>query len=132
MATLRFVTRADRKIDDVWKVISTPDTIARWFPGVISSTTEGNIRRVRGGTEGNIGEVEDIIVTNDSQLRRFQYRVASAEGHLATVDVLPVGENDTMVVYSVELGSDDLAAAWGPYVEEGVKGLKRYLDGGGE
>ena len=82
--------------------------------------------------EGNIGEVEDIIVTNDSQLRRFQYRVADAEGHLATVDVLSVSENDTLVIYSIELGSEELVAAWGPYMDEGVRGLKRYLDDGGE
>jgi hypothetical protein len=132
MATMRFLARAKRDVDAVWKVISIPDTIAKWFPGVASSVTEGNIRRVRGGTDDDAGGVDDIIVTNDDDMRRFQYRVVGAEGHLATVDVLELGEADTLVIYSVELASEDLANAWRPHMEQGIAGLQRYLDAGGE
>lgn len=128
MATMRFTTRINRAADDVWNAVSTPDTIAKWFPGVISSETRGNIRIVRGGSEGNIGQVEDHIVTNDSQLRRFQYRVAAVEGHLATVDVIELGPDDTLAIYSVELAGDELVEAWSPYMQGGVDGLKRYLE----
>lgn len=130
MATMRFTVRVNRAADDVWKAISTPDTIAEWFPGVVSAETKGNVRTVRGGTEGNIGEVDDIIITNDSDLRRFQYRVDGVEGHLATVDVLEVGAEDTIVTYSVELASEELAQGWKPYMEGGVNGLKSYLESG--
>ena len=130
MATMRFTTRIARDVETVWKAISLPDALADWFTGVISSETHNNIRTVRGGSDGNIGEVKDIIITNDSELRRFQYRVAEAEGHLATIDVLEIGDNDTLVIYSVEVGSDDFVDAWKPYMESGVQGLKRYLEGG--
>ena len=128
MATMRFTTRISRPVDDVWKAVSVPDTIAEWFTGVISSETHGNIRRVTGGTDGNVGTVEDEIVTSDDQLRRFQYRVAAVEGHLATIDVLEIGSNDTLVIYSVELSSAELAEGWRPYMEGGIKGLKQYAE----
>lgn len=121
---MRFTDFINQSADVVWRAISEPDAIANWFPGVKSSETHGNVRTVRGGSDGNVGDVKDIIVTNDDQLRRFQYRIAEAEGHLATVDVLQIEHNITLVIYSVELGNDDLAEAWQPYIEGGVEGLK--------
>lgn len=128
MASLRFTTRINRPVGDVWDVISTPDAIVHWFPGVLSAETRDNVRKVRGGSEEQISEIEDRITTNDSALRRFQYHVEGVEGHLATVDVLEIGNNDTLVIYSVELADPALAAAWTPWMEQGVNGLKRYLE----
>ena len=128
MATMRFTARVNRNLGDSWSAISTPNTIAKWYPGVISAETSGNVRTVRGESDGQTGEVKDIIITNDDRLHRFQYRVEGVEGHLATVDAIAIADDDTLIIYSVEVASDDVAAAWSPLMEAGVNGLKSYLE----
>jgi carbon monoxide dehydrogenase subunit G len=129
MATMRFQARINQPVDAVWKAISVPDTIVKWFPGMLSSKTENNVRTVTGTSEAGSSEIRDIIITNDDRLKRFQYHVDQAEGHLATVDVFELGPKDVLVTYSVELASQELADMWGPFIEAGVKGLKTYFDG---
>lgn len=128
MATMRFQARINRPVNEVWKAISVPDEIVNWFPGMLSCKTQNNVRRVTGKNGETITEINDIIITNDDHLRRFQYHVDQVDGHLATVDVLEIGTNDVLVIYSVELASQDLADSWRPFMDAGVKGLKNYLE----
>src|SRR5262245_10543093 len=100
MASIRRHITIDRTPKEVWQVVSDAGGLASWFPGIDSCSADGKLRRCRMGDV----EVVEEIVTNDSNLRRFQYRfvegaIMTADYHLATIDVLPCG-NGSMVVYS--------------------------------
>lgn len=128
MATLRSQVRINRPVDDVWAVVADAAGIAQWFPGIETSTAEGKLRRctVAGG-----GAIEEQIVTNDAQLRRFQYRITGGsipvESHLGTVDVLEDGAG-SLVIYSTEVTPDELASVMGPATAGGLQGLKEHLE----
>lgn len=64
-------------------------------------------------------------------LRRFQYRITAGlpvEQHLGTTDVREDGDG-ALAVYSTEIRPDALADVMGPWIERGVPGLKRHLEG---
>lgn len=127
MATLRSHSRIDRPANEVWDVVSDAGNISAWFPAIKASSVTGNSRHceVAGG-----GSLDEEIVTDDPELRRFQYRITGGmpvEFHLGTVDVLEDGAG-SLVVYSTEVTPDSLADTLGPAVEEGLKGLKEYCE----
>jgi hypothetical protein len=128
MATLRHHAHIDRSPDDVWKVVSDAGAISRWFPGIDTSTAEGNVRRCSMGGS----ELSEEIVTSDDELRRFQYRITDGpmplEFHLGTVDVLPDGDG-SLVVYSTDVLPDDVKPVFDPAISDAVEGLKRFLEG---
>ena len=130
MATARAHTRIAKPADAVWEPITDPDGIVSWFPGVSECTNADGVRHVRTSTGV---EVDEEIVTNDSQLRRFQYRlvpgVVPVESHLATVDVLPDGDDASIVVYSVDVTPDAMGASMQQSVAAALDGLKRHLEG---
>jgi carbon monoxide dehydrogenase subunit G len=128
VATLRTHVKIDKPADEVWSVVSDAGNISAWFPLVQSSTASGENRHceLQGGVP-----LDEKIVTNDPQLRRFQYRIVGggvpAESHLGTVDVLDE-DGSSLVVYSTEVTPDELAATLGPAIEDGVRGLKEYCE----
>src|SRR5262245_17290726 len=116
MATYRFDTRVRQAPDEVWALLTEVSTIPQWFPGVEEASFDGTHRILQ--TER--GTMRSLVVTNDEQLRRFQYRFveglpAPIEYHLGTVDVLPDGQG-SRIVYSQEILPDTL----GPIVEAAV------------
>lgn len=46
MATVRREVRIDRPSDEVWQVVGGPDTIHEWFPGIVDSMVEEDLRTV--------------------------------------------------------------------------------------
>ncbi|MBA0124437.1 SRPBCC family protein [Haloechinothrix sp. YIM 98757] len=127
MTTLRTQTTIDRPAQEVWDVVSDAGNISAWFPAIATSSASGDSRHceLADGTP-----IEEEIVTNDPQLRRFQYRITGGlpvESHLGTVDVLEDGE-EALVLYSTEITPDSLAETLGPAIEEGLTGLKRYCE----
>jgi uncharacterized protein YndB with AHSA1/START domain len=128
MATLRATTRIDRPAADVWAVVSDAAGIKDWFPGFAEATVQDGVRTL---TLGPGVEIVEDVVTNDADLRRFQYRITAAPfpigAHLGTVDVLDV-DGSALVVYSTEITPDELAAVMGPSIEGGVAGLKAYCE----
>ena len=46
MASLRHERRIAADADTVWGVITRPESIVEWFPGVVSCTVEGNFRTI--------------------------------------------------------------------------------------
>jgi carbon monoxide dehydrogenase subunit G len=127
MVTVRSHTRINRPAEDVWNVVSDAGNIAAWFPAIKTSSASDSTRQceLADGTP----LTEDIII-NDSELRRFQYRITGgipAEDHLGTVDVLDDGA-ESIVVYTTEVRPDAIADSLGPTVEEGLQGLKQYCE----
>lgn len=129
MATLRSDVRIDRPVEEVWAVVSDAGRISEWFPSIVTSSTVGNERNceLQGGAP-----LTEEIVTNDSSLRRFQYRITGgavpAESHLGTIDVLPLEAGRSLVVYSTEVTPEELAVTLGPAIDDGVRGLKEYCE----
>ena len=112
------------------KAITDPNAIEGWFPGVASCTNADGVRHVV--TSSGV-EVDEVIVTNDGTLRRFQYSlqpgVVPIEQHLATVDVLDDGVG-ALVVYSVDVQPDAMAAPMQQTIEAAVAGLKDHVERG--
>ena len=129
MATIRHHAHIDRSPDDVWKVVADAGAISNWFPGIDTSSVEGNVRRC---SMGGGAELVEEIVTSDDQLRRFQYRITEGptplDFHLGTVDVLPDGDG-SLVIYSTDVSPDETKALFDPALAGGLDGLKRYLEG---
>jgi carbon monoxide dehydrogenase subunit G len=129
MATLRSHIAIDRPVDEVWSVVSDAGRISEWFPAIASSTASGGGRSCQ--LEGGV-PLEEEIVTNDADLRRFQYRIVGggvpADSHLGTIDVLGLDGGRSLVVYSTEITPDELAGTMGPAIESGVQGLKDFCE----
>ena len=75
--------------------------------------------------------LDEEIVTNDAEMRRFQYRIVGGgvpvSSHLGTVDVLDQG-GSSLVIYSTEVTPDEVADTLGPAIEDGLRGLKTYCE----
>jgi len=111
-----------RPADEVWNVVSDAGALSEWFPGIDESSATETSRSCRMGDVA----LEEDIVTNDPDLRRFQYRITSGlpvEEHLATVDVIESGDG-CIVVYGTDVKPDEMAAMIGPAIAGGVEGLK--------
>ena len=127
MASVRKHIRIDRPAEQVWQVVSDVGAIADWFPMIESSSATSNIRTC---TMAGGGELKEEIVTNDSGLRRLQYRITEGvplEYHLATVDVLE-DRDGALVIYSADVHHAEAADVMGPTFESGLEGLKAHLE----
>jgi hypothetical protein len=96
--------------------------------GTVMSSTSRRLPRTTTLAEGT--ELEEEIITNDSDLRRLQYRITKGmplDFHLATVDVLEDGVG-ALVIYSSDVEPDEVADAMGPLFESGLDGLKARLE----
>jgi hypothetical protein len=128
VASLRSHVRIARPADEVWRVVSDAGAISTWFPAIERSTATASTRTIEltGGLT-----LEEDIVTNDPELRRFQYRIRPGalpvERHLGTIDVIADGD-ESIVVYSTEIEPDSLAPVMAPAIEGGVQGLKAHLE----
>jgi hypothetical protein len=108
MASLRHERRIAVNADVVWSVITRPESIVEWFPGVVSCVVEGNVRTI---TLATGLEMSEEILVNDPLQRRFAYRITSPlfRFHFATIDVIALGEEDSLCVYSTSAEPDTLA-----------------------
>jgi hypothetical protein len=108
MASLRHERRIGAPADVVWGVITRPESIVEWFPGVVTCTVEGTLRTI---TLATGLEMPEEILVNDPLQRRFAYRITSPlfRFHFATIDVIALGEKDSLCVYSTSAEPDTLA-----------------------
>jgi hypothetical protein len=108
VASLRHEIRISATPDDVFAVVTKPESIPEWFPGITSCTVEGNVRVIH--TAVGI-EMPETILTNDPLLRRFAYRITAPvyKFHLGVIDVIEIGLNDSLCVYSTTAEPDPLA-----------------------
>jgi len=108
MASLRHERRIKAPADVVWSVITRPESIPEWFPGIVSCTVDG-ATRVVSTASGMV--MPEKIVCNDALQRRFAYRITAPlyTFHFASIDVIELGENDSLCVYSTTAEPDTLA-----------------------
>ena len=127
MATLRRQIRIHRPADDVWEVCGRPELLHLWFPGIVDCTVDGDVRTIITGTGIPIPE---LIVTNDALQHRFQYRITAAlfTTHLATLDVIDIGDGTCMVVYSTDAEPAVMALVIGGGTSGALAELKRQFE----
>ena len=127
MATVRVERMIEADPDAVWAVITDPTAILDWFTGVASArmTDEGREVTIESGET-----VVEEIVTNDSELRRFQYSVLRGdfpmEFHLSTIDVHDIN-GSAFVVYALDIKPDEYGPAFTPNINAGMDGLVAHF-----
>lgn len=129
MATLRREIRIHRSADDVWTVVGRPELLHLWFPGVASCTVDGNVRVI---TLGSGIPMPEEIVTNDAIQRRFQYRITAPlfKQHLATIDVIDLGDDTCEVVYSTDAEPAVMALVIGGANTGALEELRQQFESG--
>jgi len=108
MASLRYERRIAASADAVWDVVRHPESIPNWFPGIVSCVVDGNLRTI---TTAMGLEMPEEILTIDSTIRRFAYRIVAPlyRFHLGVIDVIELGPLDSLCVYSTTAEPDPLA-----------------------
>ena len=118
MATIRRELLFRHPADHVWATIGDPGTVHEWFPGVVASTVDGSTRTI---TLASGVSLDEEIVTDDPILRRF---------HLGTIDVIDLGDDSCLVVYSTDAEPDVMALVIGGAGGAGLHELRRQFDAG--
>lgn len=127
MASIRRELRIARPAEQVWELITHPAEIERWFPGIVAATVRTvDDTTVRTVTTGTGVQLEERIVTNDPIARRFQYSITGAafRSHLATIDVIGLGTDDCLVVYSTDAAPDVMALVLGGATGAALEGIR--------
>ena len=126
--TVRRQVRIARRPDDVWAFIGDPSRIQEWFPGIESSTVDGETRIIFTGSGIPMPEQ---IVTNDPLQRRFQYRITAPmfREHLSTLDVLDLDDGTSLVVYAADADPSTLALIIAGAAGNALENLRTMMEG---
>ncbi len=122
----RHAVRLSWPPDEVWALVGAPERVHEWFPGIASSTVDGDQRVV---VTGSGIPMPEQLLTIDNVLRRFQYRITApmfAE-HLSTIDVHDLGDGTCLTVYAVDADPAPLALVIGGAARAGLEGLADRL-----
>ena len=131
MASIRRELRIDRPAHVVWPLIGDPGRIKEWFPGMVDCTVahddEGVTRTVTLGTGMSLVEQ---VVTNDPIARRFQYRISGGifTEHLGTVDVIELGDDTCLGVYSTDAVPDVMALVIGGATGDALRNIRDLVE----
>ena len=115
--------------DRAWSVISRPELLHLWFPGIVACSVDGSVRTI---TTGMGLQLSEDLLTNDPLQRRFQYRISGGffREHLASIDVLPLDERSCVVVYASDADPATMAIILGGAMEGALAELARQLESG--
>ena len=129
MATMRQDIHIDAPADEVWRVVGRPEILHLWFPGIVDCAVDGMTRII---TTGAGIPMPEEIITNDRLQHRFQYRITAPlfRSHLATLDVIDVGDGTCMVVYSTDADPAVMALVISGGTRGALDELKRQFDSG--
>ncbi len=126
--TIRHEIRINRPAADVWALAGDAARLCEWFPGIVSSETNGNQRTIVTGS--GIPMPEEIMVCDHTQ-RRFQYRLTLPifVHHRGTIDVIDLHDDTCLVVYSTEADPRTMALVIGGGTAGALQELKRQMEG---
>lgn len=128
MAHIEKTITIDRSPDDVWRVVGDFGAISTWLPAIAASSFGDGVREC--ALEGG-GTLREEIVERDDAARRYAYRITASplplEHHHASMSVEADGAG-SRVTWITEISPDELAGSMDPMFEEGLKGLKAYLE----
>ena len=108
MASIRHERRIAASAERVWSLIRRPESIVDWFPGIVDVSVEGSSRTI---TTAMGMVIHERILVCDDAARRFAYSIVD-EGyrlHVGTIDVIELGVDESLCVYSTTAEPDTLA-----------------------
>jgi Polyketide cyclase / dehydrase and lipid transport len=127
-ASVRREAVIEASADAAWRLVGRPELLHLWFPGVVTSTVEGDVRTITLATGLTLDET---ILTNDPLQRRFQYRIEPGTfftEHLATVDVIALGADRCLVTYGSDAAPATMAVVLGGATGAALEELRRRLE----
>ncbi|GJM13255.1 MAG: hypothetical protein DHS20C12_16580 [Pseudohongiella sp.] len=127
MKTVTIEEELSYPIEDVWAIFADV-TRSDWVPAVDSITEKDGVRSF---TMEGIGEVQERIISLDSENHRLQYSAIKTptplEHHLATIKLSPSARG-CHFSWVTEIAPDEFS----PAIEQGMsvsfEGLKRVLE----
>ncbi|SRR5690554_2350788 len=127
--SVRHHVRIARPAAEVWAVVGRPELLHLWFPGIDDCTVEGRRREITVGTGATMVET---ILTDDPLQRRFQYRIDGPlfREHLATIDVIDLGDDTSLVTYAQDVDPAALALVLGGGAAGALEELRRQVETG--
>ncbi|MEN9647074.1 MAG: hypothetical protein RL238_3743 [Actinomycetota bacterium] len=127
LGSIRHQIRIGRSADDVWARVRDVAGLHTWFPGLTDCQVDGNNRVIFLGS--GMAMPEEILVNDDVQ-RRFQYRITAPifRHHRGTIDVIELGADECMVVYSTEADPRTMALTIGGGTAGALDELKRQME----
>lgn len=130
LGSIRHEIRIDRPAADVWALAGDATMLHTWFPGIVDCTVDGTTRVITMGS--GISMPEEILVCDDLQ-RRFQYRITAPlfKHHRGTIDVIDLGDQTSLVVYSTEADPRTMALVIASGTNGALHELKRQMEGDG-
>lgn len=127
LGSIRHEIRIDRPAAQVWALAGDPSRLHDWFPGIVSCQVEGTSRIIVTGA--GMPMPEEILV-NDPVQRRFQYQLKLPifKHHRGTIDVIDLGDNTCLAVYSTEADPRAMALMIGGGTAGALDELKRQME----
>jgi hypothetical protein len=127
LGSARHHIRIARPAAVVWELVGDPARLHEWFPGITSCQVDGTNRLI---TLGSGLTMPEEILINDRVQRRFQYRITTAifNYHRGTIDVLDLGDETCVVVYSTDADPRTMALTIGSATAGALDELKRLMD----
>jgi uncharacterized protein YndB with AHSA1/START domain len=127
LGSIRHEIRINRSADDVWQRVGDAAALHTWFPGIVSCQVDGTNRVIVLGS--GMPMPEEILV-NDSRQRRFQYRITAPifKHHRGTIDVIALGDHESLVVYSTEADPRTMALTIAGGTAGALDELKRQME----
>jgi hypothetical protein len=125
--TIRHEIRINRPAAEVWALAGDPAKLHHWFPGIVDCTVDGTTRVITTGA--GLPMPEEILVCDDTQ-RRFQYRLNTPliQQHRGTIDVIDLGDETCLVVYSTDCDPRTMALVIGGGTAGALAELQRQME----
>ena len=127
LGSIRHQIRISRSADDVWARVRDAAGLHTWFPGLTDCQVDGKNRVIFLGS--GMAMPEEILVSDDVQ-RRFQYRITTPifRHHRGTIDVIELGDDECIVVYSTEADPRTMALTIAGGTAGALDELKRQME----
>ena len=127
IGSIRHHVRIERAADDVWALAGDPTRLHEWFPGITACEVNGTTRVITLGS--GVPMPEEILVV-DAVQRRFQYRITAPlfRHHRGTIDVIDLGDDSCLVVYSTEADPRTMALTIGGATAGALDELRRQME----
>lgn len=127
LGSIRHQIHIDRPAATVWKLAGDATRLHEWFPGIDSCQVDGNVRVITLGS--GISMPEEILVHDDIQ-RRFQYQITAPvfTYHRGGIDVIDLGDDTCLVVYSTDADPRAMALTIGGATAGALDELKRQME----
>jgi hypothetical protein len=127
LGSVRHQIHIHRPAATVWQLAGDATRLHEWFPGITSCTVDGNIRVI---TLGSGMTMPEEILIHDTIQRRFQYRITTSmfTYHRGTIDVIDLGDETCLVVYSTDADPRTMALTIGGGTADALDELKRQME----